>query len=78
MVFSILVGIMGMSHNPFVLLRYPLSTCWPCLKIWSLSLLNRVRQLSLQSFPIDRRLLVQRFGRIWPVWARVDSAVDRR
>ena len=25
---------------------------------------------------MDRRLPVQVFGRIWPVWARVDSAVD--
>ena len=25
---------------------------------------------------MDRRLPVRRFGRIWPVWALVDSAVD--
>ena len=25
---------------------------------------------------MDRRLPVQRLGRIWPVWDRVDSAVD--
>ena len=25
---------------------------------------------------MDRRLPVQIFGRIWPVWAQVDSAVD--
>ena len=30
--FSIVVGVMGTSHNPFVWLRYPVSTCWPCLK----------------------------------------------
>ena len=75
-VFSIVVGMMGTSHNPFVWLRYPVSTCWPCLKIWSVYLLNRARQLSWQSCPIDRRLLVQRLGRIWPFWAQVDSAVD--
>ena len=75
-VFSIFIGIMETSHNPFVWLRYPVSTCWPCLKIWSVSLLNRARQLSSQSFPIDKRLPVQRLGRIWPVWDRVDSAVD--
>ena len=75
-VFSIVVGMMGTSHNPFVWLRYPVSTCWPCLKIWSVSLLNRARQLSLQSFPIDRRLPVRILGRIRPVWDRVDSAVD--
>ena len=75
-VFSIVVGMMGTSHNPFVWLRYPVSTCWPCLKTWSVSFLNRARQLSSQSFPIDRRLPVQRLGRIWPVWDRVDSAVD--
>ena len=67
---------MGTSHNPFVWLRYPVSTCWPCLKIWSVSFLNRVRQLLSQIFPIDRRLPVRRLGRIWPVWDRVDSAVD--
>ena len=74
-VLSIVVGMMGTSHNPFVWLRYPVSTCWPCLKTWSLSFLNRVRHLSSQSCPIDRRLPVWRFGRIWHVWARVDSAV---
>ena len=75
-VFFIVVGMMGTSHNPFVWLRYPVSTCLPCLKTWSLSLLNRARQLSSQSCPMDRRFNVQRLGRIWPVWARVDSAVD--
>ena len=75
-VFSIFVGIMGTSQNPFVWLRYPVSTCWPCLKTWSLSLLNRSRQLSLKSCPIDSGLPVRRFGRIWTVWDRVDSAVD--
>ena len=75
-VFSIVVGIVGAYHNPFVWLRYPVSTCWPCLKNWSVSLLNRARQLSLQSCPIDRMLPVRRLGRIWPVWARVDSNVD--
>ena len=75
-VFSTVVGMMGTSHNPFVWLRYTVSTCWPCLKTWSVYLLNRVRQLSSQSCPIDRRLPVRRFGRIWPVWAWVDSAVD--
>ena len=75
-VFSIVVGMMGTSHNPFVWLRYPVSTCWTCLKIWSVYLLNRARQLSLQSCPIDKRLPVRRFGRIWPVWAQVYSAVD--
>ena len=75
-VFSIVVGMMGTSHNPFVWLRYPVSTCWPCLKTWGLSLLNMARQLSLQSCPMDRRLPVRRLGRICPVWARVDSAVD--
>ena len=76
LVFSIVVGMIGTSHNTFVWLRYPVSTCWPCLKNWSLSLLNRARQLSSQSCPIYRRLPVRRFGRIWPVWDRVDSAVD--
>ena len=76
MVFSFVVWMTGTPHNPFVWFRYPVSTCWTCLNIWSVSLLNRVRQLSSQSFPIDRRLPVRRFGRIWPVWARVDSAVD--
>ena len=75
-VFSIFVGMMGTSHNLFVWLQYPVSTCWPCLKCSSLFLLNRARQLSSQSCPIDRRLPVQRLGRIWPVWDRVDSAVD--
>ena len=32
--------------------------------------------MSSQSCPIDRRLPVRRLGRIWSVWARVDSAVD--
>ena len=67
LVFSVVVGMMGTSHNTFVWLRYPVSTCWPCLKTWSLSLLNRARQLSSQSCPINRRLPVQRLGRIWPV-----------
>ena len=75
-VFSIVVGMMGTSHNPFVWLWYPVTTCWPCLKTWSLSLLNRARQLSSQSFPIDRRLHVRRLVRMWHVWDRVDSAVD--
>ena len=75
-VFSIVVGMTGTSHNPFVWLWYPVSTCWPCLKTWSVSLLNRARQLSSQSFSIDRRLPVRRLGRIWPVWAWVDSALD--
>ena len=74
-VFSIVVGMMGMSNNPFVWLRYPVSTCWPCVKIWSVSFLNRSRQLSLQSCPIDKRLPVRRLGRIWLVWDRVDSAM---
>ena len=76
MVFSVVLGMIGTSHNPFVWLWYPVSTCWPCLKIWSVSLLNRARQLSSQSFPMDRRLHVPRFGRIWPIWGQVDSAVD--
>ena len=75
-VFSIVVGMIGTYHNPFVWLQYPVSTCWPCMNIWSVSLLNRARQLSSQSSPMDRRLPVLRFGRIWPVWARVDSSVD--
>ena len=75
-VFSIVVGMMGTSHNPFVWLRYPVSIFWPCLKTWSSSLLKRARQLSSQSCPMDRRLPVQRLGRICPVWDRVDSAVD--
>ena len=57
-VFSIVVGMMGTSYNPFVWLRYPVSTCWLCLKTWSLSLLNKERQLSLQSCTMDRRLPV--------------------
>ena len=75
-VFSVVVGMIGTSHNPFVWLRYPVSTCWPCLKIWIVSLLNRARQLSSQSCPMDRRLPVWIFGRIWPVWDQADSAVD--
>ena len=67
---------MGTSYDPFVWLRYPVSTFWPCLKTSSVSLLNRARQLLSQSCPIDRRLPVQSLGRIWPVWDRVDSAVD--
>ena len=46
-VFSSIVRMMGTSHNPFVWLRYPVSTFWLCLKTWSLSLLNREMQLSL-------------------------------
>ena len=65
--FSIVVGMMGTSHNPFAWLQYPVSTCWPYLKTWSVSLLNRERQLSSQSCPIDRRFPVRRFRRIWPV-----------
>ena len=76
MVFSIVVGMVGTSHNPFVWLWCPVSNCWPCLKSWSVSLLNRVRQLSSQSCPFDRRLHVRRFRRILSVWARLDSAVD--
>ena len=45
-VFSIVVGMMGTSHNPFVWLCYPVSTCWLCLKTWSVSLLNRAMHLS--------------------------------
>ena len=75
-VFFIVVVMMGTSHNLFVWLRYPVSTCWPCLKTWSLFLLNRVRQLLSQSCKMDRRLSVQRPGWICPVWAWVDSAVD--
>ena len=63
-VFSIVVGMIGTSHNPFVWLQYPVSTCWTCLKTWSVSLMNRARQLSSQSCPIDRRLPVRRFGMI--------------
>ena len=76
LVFSVVFGMIGTSHNTFVWLRYPVSNCWPCLNIWSVSLLKRARQLSSQSCPMDRRLPVRRFGRIWPVWARADSAVD--
>ena len=65
--FSIAVGMMETSHNTFVWLRYPVSNFWPCLKTWSVFLLNRARQLSSQSYPIDRRLPVRRLGRIWPV-----------
>ena len=75
MVFSIVVGMIGTSHNPFVWLWYPVNTCWSCLNIWSVYLLNRVRQLLSHSCPMDRRLPVQRFGRIWPVWAWLDSVV---
>ena len=75
-VLSIVVGMMGTSHNPFIWLRYPVNTCWPCLKTWSVSLLNRARQLSSQSCPIDRRFSVWRFGRIWSVWYQVDSTLD--
>ena len=75
-VFFIAVGMMGASHNPFVWLWYPGSICWPCLKNWSSSLLKRARQMSLQSFPMDRRLPVQSLGRICHVWARSDSAAD--
>ena len=32
--------------------------------------------MSLQICPMDRRLPVSIFGRIWPVWDRADSAVD--
>ena len=74
--FSIVVGMMGTSHNPFVWLGYPVSTCWPCLKTCSVSFLNRARQLSSHICPIDRRLHVRRLGSIWPVWDWVDSAVD--
>ena len=78
-VFLIVVGMLGKSQNPFLWLRYPVSTCWPCLKTWSLSLLNRARQLSSQICPIDRRLPVQRLGRIWPVWARdITFTTDRK
>ena len=76
MVFSIVVGMIGTSHNPFVWLRYPVSNFWPCLKTCSVSLLNRARQLLSHSCPIGRSLPVRRLGRIWPVWAQVDSAVD--
>ena len=41
-----------------------------------MSLLNRDMQLSSQSCPMDRSLPVCRFGRIWSVWDRVDSAAD--
>ena len=75
-VFSIVVGMMGTSHNTFAWLRYPVSTCWLCLKTWSVYLLNRERQLSSQSCPIDRRLPVRRLWRIRPVRDRVDITVD--
>ena len=75
-VFSIVVGMMGTSHNSFVWLRYPVITFWPCLKTCSLSLLDRARHLSSQNCPMDSRLPVRRLGRICPVWYRVDSAVD--
>ena len=52
LVFSIVVGMMRKSRNQFVGLQYPVSTCWTCFKTWSLSLLNRARQLSSQSCPI--------------------------
>ena len=39
-------------------------------------MLKRARQLSSQSCPMDRRLPVQRLGRICPIWDRADSAVD--
>ena len=64
-VFYIVVGMMGTSHNPFVWLRYPVTNFLTCLKAWIISLLNRARQLSLQSFPIDNRLPVRIFGGIW-------------
>ena len=32
--------------------------------------------MSLQSCPIDRRLTVRILERIWPIWNRLDSAVD--
>ena len=38
--------------------------------------MNRVRQLSSQSFPMDKRLPVRRMGSICTVWDRVDSTVD--
>ena len=75
-VFFIVVRMMRTSHNPFVWLRYTVSTCWPCLKTWSLSLLNNARQLSLQSCLMNRRLPGRSLGRICPVWDRSDSAVD--
>ena len=75
-VFSIIVGMMGTPHNQFVWLRYPVSTCWPCLKTWSVSLLNRSRHLSSHNCPIDRRVPLRRLGRIWPVWDWVDNVVD--
>ena len=67
---------MGTSHNPFVWLRYHVSTFWLCLKTWSVSLLNRSRKLSSQSCPIDMRLPVRRLVRIWHVWDWLDSDVD--
>ena len=39
-------------------------------------MLNRARQLSSQSCPMDRMLPVRRMCRIFPVWAWVDSATD--
>ena len=75
-VFFIVVEMMGTSHNTFVWLQYPVSTCWPCLNTWSVSLLNRASQLSSQSCSIDRRLPVRRLGRIWPVRSWFCSAVD--
>ena len=76
MLFSIVVGMMGTSHNTFVRFQYPVSTCWPCLKTWSVYFLNRARQLSSHSCPIDRRLPVRMLGMVWAVWDWVDSAVD--
>ena len=72
-VFSIVVGMMGTFHNPFVWFRYTVSTCWPCFKTWSVFLLNRARQLSSQSCPIDRRWPVRRFRRI----SIADSEIGR-
>ena len=75
-VLSVVVGMIGTPHNPFVWLRYPMSTCWPCLKIWSVSLLNRARHMSSQICPMNRRFPVHRCGRMWPVRAWVDSSLD--
>ena len=69
---------MGTSHNPFVWLPYPVSTCCPCLKTLNFSLLNRARQLSSQKCPMDRSLPLRRLGSICSVWDWVDSAVDSR
>ena len=77
-VFFIVVGMMGTSQNPFVWLWYPVSTCWPCLKTWSSSFLKRARQTLSHSCPTDMRLPVRRLGRICPICARADSAVDSR